>query len=277
MASVEEILRNAGIGDEQVRALDPKMITAFGGVLSQAEQAREQAELAQRSYTDFYENRIAPALVAWDEDKQRQDNQMAELRAQNAFYKTQNEQARASGFISSDAPGFVPRDGQGRYVSGMPGSTPGSPTFNVEQVYQRAGDAIGVLSDIQWEHEKLYGQPLPISPSELVKQADAVRLHPREFASRQFHWEEKRKEMEAKAKEQERNAIVKEVEQRKDREWSERVGNNPNVRLAEPSRYSDASRAVKAGTLRDPLTLNDSERRSATRAAIRADMAEAEK
>jgi hypothetical protein len=286
MATVEEILRNAGIGDEQVRALDPKTITAFGGVLSEAERVRqearaaqEQAELAQRSYTDLYQNQIAPSLIQWDEERQRLENERAQIMAENAYYKAQAQGARDAGFIASDAPPFQSgyqqgRDSQGRYVAGAPGATPGSPTFDVNQVYQRAGDAINVLTDISWEHQRLFGQPLPVSPSELVKRADAQRMDPRTYAAREFHWEERRQEMQKKQQEDHDNQIRREVEQRKDREFAEKLGSNPDIRLAQSSRYSDAAKAVRAGTRVDPLTLNEADRQKATRMAIREDLAQ---
>jgi hypothetical protein len=272
--TVEEILRQAGYTDEQVRALDQRTIVAFGGVLTEAQQAREAAELAHRSNIDFYENKIAPSLTQWDEEKSRIEGDRANERAELAYYKAQNEAARQSGFIAADAPGYQPRDNSGRYVAGVPGATPGSPVFNVEQVYQRAGDAIGVLSDIQWEHERLTGEKMPISPSELVRQADSVKLHPREYASRHFHWEERRQEKQKQEQEKHDSQIRREAETARDKIWAERTGSNPDLRLGMSSRYSDAARAVRAGTRVDPLTLNDQERSRATRAAIREDLAQ---
>jgi len=270
--TVEEVLRQSGFTDDQIRSLEPRAITAFNGVISAAEQERQAAELAQRSNRDFYESQIAPALTTWDEERTRLDNERVRMEAEVAFYKTQNEAARANGFVPANAP--TPRDGQGRYVANTPGSTPGSPTFDVNQVYQRAGDAVSVLTDIQWEHQRLFNQPLPISPSELVKRADAVKLDPQTYAARTFGWDQKRQELEKQAKESERATIVKEVEARKDREWSERVGSNPDMRRPMESRFGDVAKAVRAGTLPDPLALNETERRTATRQAIRTELAE---
>src|SRR5215469_1733619 len=100
MPTVEEVLRAAGYTDEQVRSLDPRTITAFGGVLSEAEQVRQQAqkdreaaELAHRSNVDFYQNKIQPSLTQWEEEKQRYENENARRAAEVAFYRTQNEEA----------------------------------------------------------------------------------------------------------------------------------------------------------------------------------------
>jgi hypothetical protein len=316
--TVEEVLRQTGFTDEQIKALDPKAITAFGGVLTAAEKERQEAatkeaaakhaqddaELAQRSNVEFYETKIVPSLTAWEEEKQKIENEKARAAAEAAFYRTQAEEAKKSGFIPNDAPGFDPakfvapnppaRDDKGRYVTNVPGATPGSPTFDVTQVYSRAGDAIGVLADIQWEHERLFGQKMPISPSELVRQADAVKLDPKTYAARTFNWDTRRQQMQEEEKKKLREEIsaaavapyeqrLKDAEEQRkkelaelDRKWSERTGNNPDVRLPQPSKFSDISRAVNAKELPDPLSLNETERRNATRAMIRKDLAESQ-
>ena len=105
MPSVEEVLRQSGLSDEQIKALDAKIISGFTGVLSAAEsdrqaaaQARESAEIAKRSNEKFYDETIAPSLNNWATEK-------ANLEAQAAFYRTQNEVARAGGFQFVEAPG----------------------------------------------------------------------------------------------------------------------------------------------------------------------------
>ena len=61
-----------------------------------------------------------------------------------------------------------------------------------------------------------------------------------------------------------------------DRKWAEKIGSNPDVHIAQPSRFADVARAVKANERPDPLNLNETQRRQATSQAIRHDMAEAE-
>jgi hypothetical protein len=269
--TVEEVLKQSGFTDEQIRALEPKAITAFGGVLSAAEQERTQAEVARRANEQFYEGQIAPSLVAWDEEKSRLDADHARLAAEAAYYR---EAARAAG-LPMDAPGVQPRDGQGRYVAGAPGGTPGSPQFfDVKQVYERAGDAIGTLTDIQWEHQRLFGQPLPISPSELVRKADAVKLDPRTYAARTFGWDAKQQEIAAKQQADHDDKIRREAEQANDRKWAERIGSNPDIRAPQASRFSDIVRARRANEIPDPLEMNETQRRQATAQMIRKDMAE---
>lgn len=278
MPTVHEILRESGFSDQEIAGLEPRAITAFSGVINAAEQERQQAEAARQANARFYDESIVPSLTAWEEEKVRLDSERARLAAEAAFYRTQAEGAKASGFLPADAPGFTGRDSQGRYVANAPGGTPGSPQFfDVSKVYERAGDAINTLTDIQWEHQKLFGQPLPISPSELVRKADAVKLDPRTYAARTFNWDAKQQEITAKQQADHDDKIRREAEQARDRIWAEKIGSNPDIRMPRESRFADSARAVKAGTIPDPLTLNESQRRAMTSQMIRQDMAEAEK
>jgi hypothetical protein len=274
--TVEEVLRQSGFTNEQITALEPRAITAFTNVLTEAQQAREAAEVAKRANEQFYENQIGPSLVNWEAEKTRLDNEKAQVMAENAFYKAQAEQARSSGFIPADVPGFngQPRDQQGRYVAGAPGATPGSPQFfDVNKMYERAGDAISIISDISWEHESLFGQKLPISPSELIRQADAHKLDPRTYAARSFDWDKRRQEIEEKRRQEHDDKIRKEAVAENDRRWAERTGSNPDIRQPQHNpKYAEIQRAVRRGDRPDPIMMNESERRNATRSAIREDV-----
>ena len=277
MPTVEEILRDSGFSSDEITALDKRAITAFSGVLSQAE--REKADNVA-----FYENSIVPALTGWDEEKQRIENEKARVAAEAAFYRTQNEAARSAGFIASDAPGFTPRDQGGRYVANAPGGTPGSPQFfDVNKVYERAGDAVGAISDVDWKHRQLFDKPLPISPSELIKQADARRMNPMAYADQTFGFQKREQELQQKRQEEHDAAIRKDAVAERDKYWSERTGSNPDVRRPmESPRMTQISRATREGkpfgpdgvVLKDPLLLNEGERRSQTRVAIRSELSE---
>jgi len=314
MPTVEEVLRQSGFTDQQISEMDARAITAFTGVLTEssktltdAKAAQDAAELAQRSNVDFYENRIAPSLTKWEEEKQRLENDRAVAAAQAAFYRTQAEEAKKSGFIAAEAPGFDPktftppnnptngnaqRDSQGRYVSGVPGATPGSPTFDMNQFAAKAGDAMGLIADIQWEHQHLFGKPLPISPTQLIAQADAVKLDPKTFASRTFNFDARRQELQKQEQEARDTKIAQDAvapyEQKlkekdeqskkaladKDREWAERTGNNPDVRRPQANPLmTDIARAAKTDPVNfDPLSMNDAQRRSLTSQMIRKDI-----
>jgi hypothetical protein len=281
--TVEEVLLKSGFTQDEIKAMEPKAITAFSGVLSEAQQAREAAELAQRSYTDFYENKISPALVAWDSERQRLDNERATALAEAAFYRTQNEEARHGGFIPSDAPGYQSRDGQGRYVAGVPGGIPGSPTFQgsgvtMEAIDQRLGQGISNATWALQTYSQLHdGKFLPDGIDTLSQEATQQRMPFRDFVSRKYDFAGRRAEIEKKQQEQHDAQVRTAAAAERDRFWAERTGSNPDIRTAQPSRYSDAAKAVKNGTAPDPLMLNDADRRRATAAAIRADLAEAQR
>ena len=127
-------------------------------------------------------------------------------------------------------------------MAGAPGSTPGSPTFTMEDVRNGLGSTLGTLSDVQWKYQSLFGRPMPISPTELVRQAEAVKLDPAVYAARTFQFQEKEAEM--------------------------------HVRITQQSQYSEVARAVKAGERPDPLMLNEAQRKVATRQAIRGELSE---
>jgi len=265
MPTVNEILRQTGFSDEQIATLDAKAITAFTGVLSAAEQERQQAELERRSNAQFYEQSIVPSLNSWASEKAQKD---AEL----AYYKTQLESARASGLDLQ--PLDQARDAGGRYVAGSPGATPGSPTFQPDELKTALSNG---LSNVAWAmqtHQKLTGEVLPDSFDQLDQEATAQRLPFRDYVSRKYDYAGKQRAMQEKSQREHDEKIRAEERASTNREWAERTGSNPDVRQAQASRYSDVTRAVKAGERPDPLTLNFEQRRLATRQAIRNEAAD---
>lgn len=268
MPTVQEILKQTGLSDEQITALDTKAVQAFTSVLSTAEQERQRAEVERRANAQFYAESIAPALDSWATEKANYD-------AQLGYYKSQIESARASGLEFAPPPGQQ-RDNQGRYVAGAPGGTPGSPTFTIQDVRDGLGSTLGTLTDIQWKYQTLYGKPMPISPTELVRQAEAQRLDPATYAARTYQFAEKEAEQQRKTQEEHDAKIRADAEAARDRHWAEKMGSNPDVRIAQSSRYADVQRAVKAGERPDPLMLNEQQRKQATRQAIRTEVIENE-
>lgn len=330
MPTVQEVLKQSGLNDEQIAALDAKVIAGVTGILTAAEQAqrtaqesaakaeadrlatqqaqekadkerqaavqeKEAADVIKRANEQYYAESIVPALNTWGTEK-------ANLEAEIAFYRKQNETARTSGFIAAEAPKFTPpevplpenqlRDNKGRYAANVPGATPGSPTFTMEDVRNGLGTTLGTLTDIQWKYQTLFGKPMPISPTDLVRQAEAVKLDPATYAARTFQFAEKETEIARRSQEEhdakiraeavapfeaklaEKDKAVDEAIKANDRKWAEKIGSNPDVRIAETSRFADVTRAVKAGERPDPLSMNDSQRKIATRQAIRSEIVE---
>ena len=270
-----------------------------------AKEAQERAEQEYQSNRTFYEEKITPALTGWEEEKKRLEIAKANAEAKSAFYETQIAGAKSAGFIPADTPAFVlpnnpnptpqpQRTADGRYVAGAPGATPGSPALMTpEQMAAQAGNALSMIADVQFDYQRLYGGPMPMLPSQLVAEAEKFRLDPKTFAEKHFKFAEKRQELAEKARaeehariaadavkplqeqfENERKTLREQAEKEK-RDLMERFSSNPDVRVAQPSKFGDLTRAVKANEMPDPLNLNAEQRRMATRTAIHKDVAEA--
>ena len=264
--TVHEILKETGLTDEQIAGLDAKAVTGFSQVLSTAEQAAERAALERRSNAQFYDESIAPALNSWAQEKANMD-------AQLAYYKTQMESAQASGLEFAPPP--QARNAGGQYVAAAQGGTPGSPTLVMDQIDQRLGNG---LSNIGWamqEYQKLSGgQFLPDSFDKLAQEATEQRLPFRDYVSKKYDFAGKQAELQRKTQEEHDNKIRAEVQTATDRKWAEKIGSNPDVHVAQPSRFADVARAVKANERPDPLNLNEQQRRQATSQAIRQEVVE---
>lgn len=275
--SVAEILKETGLNDEQIAALDAKAIQGFTAVLSTAtaaEQAaataREEAERAQRAQRDLYDGQIAPALDGWATEK-------ANLEAQVAFYRTQNEQARAGGFVPKEAPGYTPpnadpnatRGPDGRYVAGG-NPVPGSPKYLTQE---EALAAFASTSYVQNEYFRLYKEPFPDNILDVAREAGEQHLDIKAYADRKYKFPEKRSEITAARQKEHDDGIRAETAKAKDKEWAEKVGSNPNVRVAESSRFSNLTAGVKSGEVKDPLSMSREERHRATQGMIQKDIA----
>jgi len=263
--TTREILKQTGLTDEQITALDAKVLAGFDTVLTTAAQERDAAELASRAQRELYDTQIAPALDAWGNEK-------ATLEATAAFYKTQAEAAKGAGFIPKDAPGYTAppaRSADGTFVAGG-NVVPGSPGFTPAQ-------GITAISNATWafqEHARLFNQPAPDDFETLLNEATAQKLPFRDYVSRKYKFTEKKAEMTAAAQKAHDDAIVKETETRLRKEYAEAGGNNPGVRVGGDSQYAKVRAAVDAGTRKDPLKMNAEERRANTREMINRDIAD---
>ena len=171
MANVNDILKQAGIDEQQITNLGPKILDALGNVLNEANSARDQAEAHRNANVKFYQEQIVPSLNGWTDEKSKMD---AEL----AWHRARTESLKASGLLPDDAPEYPyqPRDGQGRYVASGTGSvgTPGSPTFTggmtPDQIDQRLGTGISNIGWAMQEYQRLNHELLhdnaPLSESD---------------------------------------------------------------------------------------------------------------
>lgn len=272
MPTVAEVLKAAGMTDEQIQGLDAKAVTGFTSVLTAAEQERQQAELAQRSATQMFEEQITPALNAWG-------NKEAALSAERDYYKTLAEKAKDGGFIA-EVPPFksgtaVPpqqRNEQGQYAANG-NAVPGSPDFR--EFESRVSGAMGTLADVQWKYRKLFGVEMPDSPTSLAAEASQQRMSMSDYVAKKYGFAERETAVANEAKTKHEDAIRKEERESRDKYWAERSGTNPMVRESQTSRFSELKKGVTDGARVDPLKMTREQRRAETTKAIQQEVAAA--
>lgn len=267
--TVAEIMKEAGMSDEQITALDAKVTAGFTTILSTAQTAQDKAELAQRATNQKFETEISPALDAWANDK-------AALTAKMAAYDAALKAAEEGGFKIPDilkAPITAqPRTEDGKFVAGPGVVVPGSPEF-VKGLKDDLGGAFAFVADTTWKYRTLYGSEMPDSPTAIIREAATQRLDPATYAAKKYDFagkEAAKKAADAKAHD---DAIRKETEEKKDREWAEKVGSNPNIRQAEASGFSTLAKAVDEKQRPSPLGVTREERHRNTSAAIQKEIA----
>lgn len=254
MPTVAEILKSAGMGDEEIAKLDAKAVTAMSGVLTAAEQAQQQGELAQRAAQQMFENEITPALNGWGQKE-------ANLTAERDYYKTLASKAKDGGFVA-EVPPF-----QTGTVTPPPNQVPGMPSL--AELEQKLGGAFGTLSDLQWQYRSLHGREMPDSPTSLAAEAQANRMGLADYAAKKYDFVGRKAAMETETRKKSEDAIRKAAIEENDKKWAEKVGSNPNIRQAQVSNYSELKKGVTDGARPDPLKLPSREaRHAATRANI---------
>jgi len=309
--TLAEVLKNSGWTQEQIDALDAKAMSGLTSYVSNIEQtaaqkeqaakdlaakaeadrkaqeaaaeaarvAREAAEASERGWADFRDNVYNPGIAYWGEEKAKLAKAASDAAAEAAFYKAQRESYLSTLNIKpEDAPVFIPPAAS--VVPPAP-KTPGTPTFTIDEVRNELGTSLGTVANIQWEYQTLYGKPMPISPTELLRQAEANKFKdPATYASQIFKFAEKKEEMRlaaAKAHDDavaaaavaEREAKYKEETDKlkaefaaKERLRAEQAGSNPDTKLPPgSSKFSDLQRATKAGERKDPTKMTQAERR----------------
>jgi hypothetical protein len=257
MPSIAEILKQTGFTDEEIAKVDPRVTTAFTGVMSAAEQERkvaidatakseelkkaaadaqkiaveraEKAELVERSNREFYEGSIVPALTGWDDTRKKIESEKIRAVAEAEFYKKQAEGAKANGFIAADAPAFT-------FAPAPPvASTPPPPGVrdsNGRYVANVPGSTPGsptliddvrsALSDTTWamgEYQRLHGGFLPDDPMQLAREAEGMKLPYRDYVSKKYNFAGKRDEIQRKAQEDHDAAVRADS----DKTWGEKL------------------------------------------------------
>jgi hypothetical protein len=311
--TIAEVLLQSGWTQAQIDALDAKALSGLNGYVTSVQTAAEQkekaaveaaakaeadrkaaedsaaaaqaakdaAELANRNVTDFWNNTYNPGVAAWEKERNDLAKKAADAAAEAAFYKAQREGYLGTlGIKPEDAPTFTPPN----TPAVDPNKTPGTPTFvDPQVVISRVGDGMNTINDIMYKHQVLYGKPLPIPPSQLIAQADALKLSPMEYATRTFKFAEREQEQRlaaakahddeiaAKAvaeKDEAHKAELKKLQDEfnaKEKLRAEQGGNNPDTKLPPGSaKFTDLKRAVAQGERPDPTKMSQQERRQLT-------------
>lgn len=272
MPTVAEILKASGMSDTEIAAIDARVLTSVTTVLTTAQQDREAAELAQRAQREMWDQKVAPALDAWGNEK-------VSLEAERNFYKTQAEGAKAAGFLPKDVPGYVApanvdpnagRGNDGRYVAGS-GAVPGSPTYMTKQ------EGMSAVANATWfvsEHMRLHGAPPPDDIETLAVEAERNHLPFRDYVSKKYSFQAKKDEIIANRQKERDDKLIAETNAARDKMWAEKVGNNPNVRTGTESQFTNLKAGVDSKALKDPLSMSKGERHAQTSQLIQKEIAE---
>jgi hypothetical protein len=275
--TVAEILKQSGMSDAEIAALDARVLTAATTVISTAAQLeaqakidRDAAELADRNQRALYSEKIAPALNEWGADK-------ANLEAERDFYRTQAQSAKTNGFIAKDAPGYVApangdanRGSDGKYVPNA-GGVPGSPAFMTR------AEGLSAVNLATWavtEHQRLHGAPLPDDVETLDREATAQRMPFRDYVSKKYGFDAKKQEIATARENAKIESVVAERLKENDRKWAEKVGSNPNVAAGTPSQFTQLKAGVDSKQIKDPLMMNKQERHAQTSQLINREIAD---
>lgn len=266
MPTVQEVLKATGLTDDEIKALNPKLVEGVTTILSTAQQEKEAAELQRRAVSQTFENEISPALDKWANEKVSYD---AKIAAYDAALKS----AKEGGFTVPDILNPAkPKDESGKFVAGG-NEVPGSPKF-VENLRNEAAVAVSSIMDLNWRHQTLFGKPMPDSPTTLIREAAAQRLDPITYAAKKYDFAGRETTIKAEEQKKHDDAIRAEAKAESDKAWAEKVGSNPNIRPAQASEFSKIEKAVKAGERKDPTMMSRDERHRQTQKAIMQDVSE---
>jgi hypothetical protein len=242
MATVSEILQQAGLTSYEINSIDPKLTNAFGRVLS-------EAELQKTSVDEFWANTYNPGIAQWEQEKSDLGRRLAAAESQRTAYERERQVLIEQGLVTGD--NFSqPRSSGGQM------QTPGTPSFvDPNEIVSRAGQGLTQLADIEWKHKNIFGKPMNIPPSQLVAEADRQGISLAEAAERKFGFSKREQELRE-------SKIRQEAETKVRKEFAEKGGSNPDLRQPSGSaQYADTRRAVEKGEMRDPTRMTQAERR----------------
>lgn len=246
MSSVREILQQSGIDEYTINSLDERVTGALGNVLAKAEQDK-------MSVDQFWTNTYNPGVSQWEAEKSDLARRIAASEARNAALERERQVLAEQGLVTESP--VTPRNDRGQYV------TPGTPTFSgdANDIVSRASMGLAQIADVDYRHRALFNAPMPITPSQLIKEADARGVDPLSYAEQRFGFSKKETEIAAQ-REKEKEQAIRDDERRKMTSQYTDSGGSFNPMTASTS-MSAIRRATQAGERKDPLKLDAAGRR----------------
>lgn len=236
MTELEWLKQESGLSDDELRAMEAvaghgKFVGMLQKIITSnenAQKAQQTAEAERLAFEKRYQDEFIPEMRRVTQDSLK-------AQAEAAAAKAQLEKAREYGIVPDQEP--VKPVEQPR--------APGSPDPNAisradfENFSRAQASAIMTLQDLNAEHFKTFGSPLPNS-QELVDEVNRQRtLGHKDFSIRQA-WETKydvaKKRDELRAAEQKKHDD--EVRAAALKEYRQSNGDNPHIRSGQPSRFS---------------------------------------
>ena len=300
--TLAEVLKQSGWTQEQIDALDANARTGLTNYVSNVYQTAEQkekaaqelavkaeadkkaaetstaatqalkeeAELVNRNVQEFWATTYPAAETEKQAAIQAAETARINAEARAAWLQTQVDGAKAAGYALADLPAFTPPAAP----KAEPVKTPGTPSFSQDEFLKRVDRGVYSIQDIGWKYQQLYGTPIPISPSELVAKADAIKLSPMEYAARTFKFAEKDEEHRQAVAKAHDDAIAAAKGTEKDAEWKAKLdaqsaefaakerkmledsSTHPDLRQPPGSaKYTELRRATTEGERPDPTKM----------------------
>ena len=240
MSTVREILQQSGIDEYSINSLDDRVTSALQNVLTKAETDRVSVQ-------DFWEHTYNPGVAAWEAEKGDLARKLATAESEKARLLAYQNTLRQQG-LADDAPPQM--------------LTPGTPQFNgdANEFVSRAARGLQEIADVDYKHRALFNAPMPVTPSELIRQADARGLSPGEFAERQFGFSKKESELAAQRAQEAEQRIRQDERAKIVSKYSDGQSGSFNPMAASGS-MGAIRRATQEGKLVDPLKLDAAGRR----------------
>lgn len=262
MKTTEEILRENGFTDEQIKTLDSKAIAAFNTIAAEASEALRKADETNVTINKRWEEEYVPQI-------NQVYSAVEAAKADAAYWKTIAEGAKANGFVVPETtPGGTPTATPAApVVPGRDASGKFQPADQPRYMTQaEAYDALTNAMYITTEYQRLFGTPIPEDISTIVNEATARKIPTRQYAEEKYGFAKKREEIATAKTEAEINKRVDEKYKAREQELQEKYGSNPNLRPAVTSRFSNVREFNKDTS--HPGSMTPAQRHAATRKYI---------